>query len=343
MISSISPELLTAALLLIPFSYLITQGYRQYALRQKILDIPNQRSSHETPTPRGGGVSIIICYSLITLALSELGIFTTNQTLTLLIASLPVALVGLIDDHKPIPSSIRFAVHFISAATALAVFELSPALQIGNIEVGIDGFWIIPAAICLTWLTNLYNFMDGIDGIASTEAIAVLAGVIVVSGTHTTEYLPLLFIAPIAGFLILNWAPAKIFMGDAGSGFIGAFIGMLAITLAAEETTNLWVWVILLSTFIADTTWTLATRFLSGQKWSEPHRSHSYQVLSRKFDSHAAVNIGNIAIIVLWLTPLACAAQKLPHLAIAFTVIAYLPLFLTAKKLKAGLPEHASI
>lgn len=343
MISSISPELLIAALLLIPFSYLITQGYRQYALRQKVLDIPNQRSSHETPTPRGGGVSIIICYSLITLALSGLGIATANQTAALLIASLPVALIGLIDDHKPIPSSTRFAVHFISAATALAILESSPALQIGSIEIDIDGFWIIPTAICLTWLTNLYNFMDGIDGIASTEAIFVLAGATIVSLVSSPEYLPLLLIPPVLGFLILNWAPAKIFMGDAGSGFIGAFLGMLAIILASQESTNLWVWIILLGTFIADTTWTLTTRFLSGQKWSEPHRSHSYQVLSRKYDSHAVINIGNTAIILLWLTPLACAAQKLPHLAIALAVIAYFPLFLTAKKLKAGLPEHTPI
>ncbi|MGH1371011.1 MAG: MraY family glycosyltransferase [Cellvibrionaceae bacterium] len=339
MITTITLELLATIILIIPLSYFITLGYRRYALNKNVLDIPNQRSSHQTPTPRGGGVSIIISYCLIIIALNGLEILTNNQTLTLLIASLPIALIGLIDDHKPIPSSVRFGIHFGSAVTALWVLDNPVTLPLGNLEVALDGFWIVLLAIILTWLTNLYNFMDGIDGIASTEAIFVLLGVTAISLLSSPEYLPLLFIAPIIGFLILNWAPAKIFMGDAGSGFIGAFIGMLAIVLASEESTNLWVWITLLGTFIADTSWTLIYRAIDGQKWHQPHRSHSYQILSRRLESHTAVNFANILVIALWLTPLACAAQQWPKLGLPIAITAYLPLLWTAKKLKAGAQE----
>jgi len=339
MISTLSSEFLAAVILLLPFSYLITRSYRVYALNQNILDIPNHRSSHEVPTPRGGGVSIIISYTLITLGLGYIDALSSNHITALLVASLPIAAIGLLDDHKPVPSSIRFSIHFASAATALSIFTAPPTLAIGDTSIAIDGLWIIPAAICLTWLTNLYNFMDGIDGIAGTEAICVLSGALVISVLLSNNFLPALFITPILGFLILNWAPARIFMGDAGSGFIGAFLGMLAITLAALESINLWAWMILLGTFIVDSSWTLTVRFLDGQQWHKPHRSHGYQILSRKLGSHPKVNSANAAITMLWLTPLAYATQCRPQLGIIITAIAYAPLVLIVYKLKAGMQQ----
>ncbi len=335
-------EIVTVSLLLIPLSYLLTLGYRAYAIKKNVLDTPNHRSSHLAPTPRGGGISIILCYTLTALTLTWMEILTSNQTLVLLIASLPIAFIGLIDDHKPVPSSLRFFVHFMSAAAALYLLDNSPTIAIAGLPITLHELWIVPVAIGLTWLTNLYNFMDGIDGIASTEAIFVLVGAYLVTGGSNDGYLVLLFIPPLIGFLALNWAPAKIFMGDAGSGFLGAFLGILAIILAAKETTSLWVWIILLGTFIADASWTLVTRFASGQAWHQPHRSHSYQILSRRFNSHSKVNLGNLAVIFLWLTPLAYAAQHRPTLGIVLAVIAYSPLFLLAYKLKAGKLETTS-
>jgi len=202
------------------------------------------------------------------------------------------------------------------------------------------GFGLAFAALGLTWLITLYNFMDGIDSIATTEAITVLAGAsLILLGHHHSAELPLLLIAPLLGFLALNMPPAKIFMGDGCSGYLGISIGLLAIIISSTTAMNLWCWAILLAVFISDSSWTLTTRILTGQRWQEAHRSHAYQILSRKRQSHGQITSGVAAINLCWLTPLAWLASLTPEYAAIVTLIAYLPLCLLCAQQKAGYDE----
>jgi Fuc2NAc and GlcNAc transferase len=178
-------------------------------------------------------------------------------------------------------------------------------------------------------MINLYNFMDGIDGLAGIETLCVstlgtllfawsglggLADVVLVLGGAT------------AGFLIWNWPPAKIFMGDVGSGFLGYVFGVLALSSAKERPWLLWPWLILLSVFIVDATVTLMKRVITGARWYEAHRSHAYQHAARRWDSHSKVTVAIAAINVVWLFPLAWGACVCPMAAPIFAVTAIVPL-----------------
>lgn len=341
MITTLSPELLLCLALLTSLSLYTTKRYRVYALRKGVIDTPNARSSHQVSTPRGGGISIIIGFTIITLSLLYTGTLPLNQVCALLVGSLPIAAIGLIDDHNSVSARVRFSVHFFSALCALLLLDKMPTLIVGDIKIYLDFLWLAPLAIALTWLTNLYNFMDGIDGIASTEAICVLFGALLITSSNEhINFVLLLYIAPIVGFLVLNWAPAKIFMGDSGSGFLGGFFGIFAIVLASLEQVSLWAWLILLGTFVTDASWTLMARISDGQTWHEAHRTHSYQILSRKWQSHQQVNAANAVINLLWLTPLAFAAHHWPHMGWLIAAAAYAPLILISYKLKAGSRIH---
>lgn len=335
-------------------SYVITRLYIRYALNRGVIDTPNARSSHSVPTPRGGGVSIVITTILIWLAGlwlmpdDSLGQelwpahLAASNLIALVLGGLLVATVGFIDDLRSLPNKIRFGTHFAASLTALTLITPLPSLPLPGTSLSIEGLWLIPAALALTWLINLYNFMDGIDGIAATEGITVLlgaaiAGYAISGGAHFPTAPLVLLCAPLLGFLLLNWSPARVFMGDGCSGFLGICLGLLAILYAANTFLNLWSWAILLGVFIADACWTLITRMITGQAWHQPHRSHCYQILSRKWQSHSKVAGGTAAINLLWLTPWAVLAGIAPGYGWLCLMVAYAPLLLLCRTQGAGL------
>jgi len=316
---------------------LLTEAYRRHALKTGIIDTPNHRSSHTQPTPRGGGISIVISHGLLLVYAVYAGLLSREVAIPFIICSGIVAITGFIDDYRSLSSRIRFSIHLGASLLALALLPQLPTLALGHYELGMTGVGLIFAAIGLTWLINLYNFMDGIDGIATTEAITVLIGAsLILLGHNNNAELPLLLIAPLLGFLALNMPPAKIFMGDSCSGYLGISLGLLAIITSSSTAMNLWCWVILLAVFICDSSWTLVTRILTGQRWQEAHRSHAYQILSRKQQSHGQITIGVAAINIFWLTPLAWLASLATEYAAILALIAYLPLCLICAKQKAG-------
>ncbi|PSW03893.1 MraY family glycosyltransferase [Photobacterium lipolyticum] len=324
--------------LLLPIAFItwcLTALVRQYAIHRDILDHPNHRSSHSVPTPRGGGIAVVIMIiamlSWATIRQQELFLFIVGLTM--------VAIVGFIDDHRPLPASIRFSVHLIAALFTVIALPL-PAIDFGLFTLNASWVLIPIFIISIAWLINLYNFMDGIDGFASSQAISVLVSLALllnVSGNTDTAIQLILLSAPIIGFLIWNWPKAKIFMGDACSGFLGIFICGVGLYLAATTDINLWCWLILMAAFITDATYTLLTRMLTGQRFSQPHRSHSYQILSRRWNSHLRVTLSLITVNSLWLLPLSYMSYLQPQWGVLITAIAYLPLTLIAKRLKAGL------
>ena len=326
-------------------SALLTGAMRLYSLKFNIIDTPNTRSSHITPTPRGGGLAIVITLLCLLVASSIFELLSWPATIALAIPGSIIAIIGFIDDHRPLTPRLRILVHFGAAALALILLPAIPSIELGQNTFPIPPIAYPLLAIGLVWLLNLYNFMDGIDGIAGAEASSVLIAAAVILYLHNeTQWgaILLCFSAPALGFLVWNWAPAKIFMGDVGSAFLGIILGTLALLTSSDTPLNLWSWLILLAVFIADSTWTLLARISSGQAWHQPHRSHAYQRLARKTRSHACVSLGTTLINILYLAPLAYTASQSPEHAWQLTLLAYLPLISLCWWQQAGKAEQVT-
>ncbi|AUG06611.1 glycosyltransferase family 4 protein [Pseudomonas sp. S09G 359] len=324
-------------------SLLLTWVLRRYALSRSLMDIPNDRSSHAVPTPRGGGVAIVLTYLVALVFVSSEGWTSWSATWPLLGAGALIALVGFLDDHGHIAARWRLLAHFGGAIWALSWMGGLPSINFAGIELGLGWLGHVLAALYLVWMLNLYNFMDGIDGVASVEAVCTCLGACLVYWLTGHEYLiitPMLLVFAVIGFLYWNFPPARIFMGDAGSGFLGIVLGVLSLQATWVAPKMLWVWLILLGVFIVDATFTLGRRLFRGDKVYEAHRSHAYQYASRQMGSHLPVTLGVAAINVLWLLPVAvCVGLGLDGF--SGLVVAYFPLVLLAIKFHAGELEKA--
>ncbi|MVV48166.1 glycosyltransferase family 4 protein [Pseudomonas sp. PB120] len=323
-------------------SWVLTLVLRRYALAKSLMDIPNERSSHSIPTPRGGGVAIVVSFLLALPVLGALDLLSLPAMFGLLGSGVLVAIIGFADDHGHIAARWRLLGHFIAAGWALFWVNGLPPIQFFGVMVDLGWFGSLLALLYLVWMLNLYNFMDGIDGLASAEAICVCLGSCVVYGfTGHVELMPpaLLLSAAVGGFLCWNFPPARIFMGDAGSGFLGLILGVLSLVAAWASVELLWSWLILLGVFIVDATWTLLRRLLNGDKVYEAHRSHAYQYASRKYGSHKIVTFSIIGINIVWLLPMAVAVAGGHISSVLGTIIAYAPLVMLAALFRAGVRE----
>ncbi|MFD2641179.1 MraY family glycosyltransferase [Pseudomonas japonica] len=323
-------------------SLVLTAGLRRYALAKSIIDVPNARSSHTVPTPRGGGVAIVLAFLL---ALAVVGAHNDADLAGMIAlggAGALIAIIGFLDDHGHIAARWRLLGHFLAAAWALAWLGGLPTLEVFGLQLDLGWFGAIIAAFYLVWLLNLYNFMDGIDGIASVEAIcACLGGCLLYwfSGFHQLLMLPLLLAMAVAGFLYWNFPPARIFMGDAGSGFLGITLGVLSLQAAWVSSQLFWCWLILLGVFIVDATYTLIRRLSRGDKVYEAHRSHAYQFASRLYGRHLPVTVAVGLINLFWLLPIALCVMLLGLDGVLGVVIAYVPLIIIAIRYRAGALE----
>ena len=305
------------------------------------MDVPNERRSHLTPTPRGGGIAFV--------ATSLVGIFilllnnTLNKEdlLALGCAGAIVAIAGFLDDRQKISGAmIRLVLHGIGAIILVVGVGFPSQIFLFDRTINTGLIGSILGVLYLVWLLNLFNFMDGTDGIAASEAIFVcLAGAIlnyhVLSGTNHSAAAVVLAASTI-GFLLYNWSPAEIFMGDVGSGYLGVMIGGLSLLAAKQQPELLWVWIILLAVFVSDATVTLIRRLLRKQKPHVAHRSHAYQHLAVLFASHGKVSLLVFAINIVWLLPIAFLVANKQLEGTTGVVIAYIPLLIAALALGAG-------
>lgn len=322
---------------------LLFTGYmRHYALKKDIIDNPNERSSHSIPTPRGGGVAVVCSYLLALAVLMYSQQLSLHIGFTLIVAGFIIALLGFLDDHGHINSMLRLAIHFLVAIGVVISLGGFAEITVFN---GMQLSFIanIIAVLFLVWLLNLYNFMDGINGIASIEAITTtisMAVLYLLLNTSLNSDIIWLLTACVFGFLLWNFPKAKIFMGDACSGFLGLILGILALIALKENLALFCAWIICLGVFVVDATYTLIKRILNGYKMYDAHRSHSYQILSRKWGSHTPVTLAVATINFLWLFPIAymTVTQQWAYPEIA-VLIAYLPLIFIAIKLRAGNPN----
>ncbi len=315
-------------------SGILTRGVYRYAIARQVLDYPNSRSAHTQLVPRGGGVAIAATFLGAVITVGAASLLALPVVVGLVGAGLVVMGVGFIDDHRQVPVASRLAVHFLSALWLLYWFGGLPpvALPAGSVDFGWFGFVI--GAVGLVWLLNLYNFMDGVDGIAAIEAVTVcLAAAYLYSADPrlTGEWwLPVMLAMAALGFLPLNWPPARMFMGDAGSGFLGIMLGGLILRAASLVPNALWMWLILLGVFIVDTGVTLVFRLIRRERLHEAHFGHVYQLLARSWGAHRPVTLLVATINVLWLFPLAMLVQWAWLSGLVGLLIAYFPLIVLA-------------
>ena len=334
---------LSTTLLLLAFSaaatWALTGTVRGHALRSGRLDHPNARSSHSQPTPRGGGVAIVVCYLTLVASLGALGFIERGFAAALLGGGLLTAALGYADDRRPLAARWRFLGHLIAATWVLAWLGPLPAVPILGMTIDLGLGATLLSALYLVWSINLFNFMDGIDGIASLEAIAVsLGGAFVWWWTQPGGdwRLAVVFAACVAGFLVWNFPSARIFMGDAGSGFLGFVVATLALWSSHTDAHLFWSWFILGGCFMVDSTMTLIRRVARGERFNEAHRSHAYQYAARRHASHKSVSVAFMLITSVWLFPIALLVAARHLDGVLGVAITYVPLGVLAWRYKAG-------
>lgn len=296
----------------------------RHAHRWHLVQAPNHRSSHVAPTPHGGGCGIALAGLLAALPLALRG---APELIWIALLGVALALVGLRDDIRHVPARTRLLIQLLVCALLLALLRDWPP--------GIASAPLLLALLVAgAWWINLFNFMDGIDGLAASQALFML----VCGGALTFGFaaLPagatgvpiwgLAVAAATAGFLLLNWPPARIFMGDVGSTYLAFVILVLALHSGFHGALHWSVWPVLGAVFVTDATVTLLRRWAGGQSWLQPHRSHAYQQLARRWRSHRAVTLTVIGIDLLWLLPLALAVCLSPQRAALWLGLAYAPL-----------------
>lgn len=324
-------------------SLLLTPVIRRFAIRRCLVDIPNARSSHACPTPRGGGLAIVTCYLISLVAMVLLNYVSISVALAFAGAGFLVAAISFWDDHAHVRPRWRIAVHIIAALWAWYFIVDLSAIPHQSIAWWLFNIYLI---VSVVWVINLYNFMDGIDAIAGSETVFIGACATLffwMSDASQFALLAALLTASTAGFLVWNFPPASIFMGDVGSSYLGLAIGLLALAGIASGTVNIWTWLILLGVFLTDATLTVGRRMALGLKWYEAHRSHAYQHAAQRSGSHGKVIAVIAGINLFWLFPLAFAAYRWSEYGFVFALIAYSPLVWIALRLRAGLDDKESV
>src|SRR3569623_1799681 len=274
------------------FSLLLTCAVRRYA-RRRLLDIPNTRSSHQRPSPRGGGLAIAVAFLAVLGLLNAFDGLSISLSAGLIGGGLMVAVIGWMDDHRHVPTRWRLLVHLAAAAWAVYWLGGLSSFNYGDANLPLGWAGHVLAVIGIVWMINLYNFMDGIDGLAAGEAVTVAlvaAGLLWWVGATNFALVAASLAAACGGFLWWNWPPAKIFMGDVGSGFLGYCFAV----------------------FVLDATYTLASRVTRGEKWYTAHRSHAYQRLIQLGHPHVRVTSAVMLVNLLVLAPIAWLAVRQP-------------------------------
>jgi Fuc2NAc and GlcNAc transferase len=295
-------------LLIFIISVISVYTYRWFAVKRTILDLPNERSSHLNPTPRGGGIAIaLIWFSAI--IFFHLTKQIDSSLFFALLCGLPVAIIGFADDILTISPKVRLIIHVVSGSLALVFLGGMNSIDLGFSQISISVLFIILAVIGIVWFTNLFNFLDGIDGYISVEVIFICIATYLLFGIVP----PVLLATIIAGFLVWNWQPAKIFMGDGGSTLLGFTIGVFAVYYQNIEVSSVIIWLMLSSLFWFDATFTLFRRWRNNENLTKAHKKHAYQRLVQSGFSHRKTVIFSLIanLIILGLVWIALKFQYL--------------------------------
>jgi len=266
--------------------------------RVRIIDIPNERSSHTNPTPRSGGIAIVATFFVGLIALWALGddpLLSQSYFWAFCASAFLIAVVSIVDDLSGMSFRAKLMLQIGCAITVMALGVVVDQVSLPGVGVWHLGWLAYP--LTLVWivgLTNAFNFMDGIDGISGGAAVLAagfFAAITFMNGSSFLYLVSLVIVASSLGFLLWNWQPAKIFMGDSGSQFLGFVLAVLAVMAGRFDASHVsyFVMPMLFFHYIWDTTYTLIRRLRAGERVTEAHRSHLYQLMNRLGLSHARV------------------------------------------------------
>ena len=302
--AGVDGDAMTPAILVVAFlvSAALTHCLCAVGHRVSQVDVPNERSLHDTPTPRSGGLAIVVCTAVFGLATAwSLG--ARMPWLAIGAAGL-VAVVSYLDDHVGVSPLVRLAVHF--AAAALVGAGMKPGIAaLGPLASLPEGAQVVAIVVFLSWFTNLYNFMDGMDGFAGGMTVigfGVYAVLAFVAGAPVFAALCAVIAASAAGFLLYNFPPARIFMGDVGSSTLGFLAGTFALVGIRDGVLQAPAALLVFAPFSVDATATLLKRAITGERVWRPHRTHYYQRLVRLGWGHRRTVLSEYAVMI------ACAA-----------------------------------
>lgn len=319
--------------------------------RPELLVRPNARSSHRQPTPTMGGtiIALVVIAYLSSKTLMDPVLGDIQVPLLFACAALfGMSFVGLLDDLFSLKRRLRLCVQSLAGAFTLLALDGLGLPVFAGIGLADEG-WLnaveglvtgLVLLLGLVWFVNIYNFMDGIDGIAGVQCLGFCLGCQLLSGGVPGWAGDLLWVtaAVTLAFLCFNWAPARIFMGDVGSGFIGLLIGLQVLYLWFSGLVPLFVSLILLGAFWVDATYTLLVRIRTGQAFTEAHRSHAYQRLADRF-GHAKTNFAFVLLLVFWMLPLSWLAMRFPAMAVMSLIVSIIPIGVLCVRYRAGLME----
>ena len=314
-------------LILFLISFSLTYFIKNYMIKKSLVATVNERSSHTTPTPHGGGIALAITWFI-----GLFYLFITNQIEQNLFYALlfgaVISIVSFFDDIYELSPKIRLMVQAIVAIGGLYFLGGFETFTFVIFDIQNAIFTNIFAFFMIIWFINLYNFLDGINGYAGSEAIFLaLAGFILFGGNHF-----LVLAVAVLGFLFWNWNKAKIFMGDVGSTLLGYNIAIFTIYYANEQATNFWIWIILFGVYWFDATLTLIRRKLNKEKLSQAHKKHGYQRLTQAGWSHYKVTNYSIGLNIILFFIVYFVSNIFVALVLALIVLALSMKFVDNKK-----------
>lgn len=325
-------------------TYLLENIFKKFSL---FIDTPSSRSCHKLPTPTSGGLSILFSFFFYLFFLLKLDYINIGIFSVLTLAVFPLIIIGLIDDLKNINMLYRLVTQFLSSFLLVYVFYINNSFYYTDNfsqQYLVTIFLLILLSI---WLMNLYNFMDGIDGYASSECIFVSFAASALAYLNDADNYMYLYLLGLGfstlGFLFRNWHPAKIFMGDTGSVSIGCIFIFFIFYSAAESILSIYTWLILLAVFISDSTYTLFVRILTKKNIFMPHLTHAFHILTINKNSQLFTNKVMIFLNIFWIFPLALLSNIYSQYHIIITFFVYLPLFYYIHKIGAGLDRELRI
>jgi len=310
-----------------------------YSLNQGLLSQPNARSSHSRPTPSIGGIAIVV--PVLIYCLCNVG--SDARLLVIFFAVLLLAMSGLWDDLRPLSSRLRFALQILVVVFSLIYLHIDFPFESAVYTLSQPWLWQFVLAVGILWCINLFNFMDGIDGLAAAQCLVYCLACIIFSENMPPEMARLIWVLGSSAlvFLWFNWPPASIFMGDVGSAALGYLIAIIALLLDHQEVLPMVASMILFSVFWIDASFTLAARMFSGQAFASAHRSHLYQKLAVRY-GHRRVSTIFCFYALLVLFPLAGGAISYPSWGIIALGLACVPVIVLCIWYRAGLPEQKS-